>query len=121
MDQGNGTPTTYTECFQFFLAPTDLAGNNPDPLRAPHVINNSWGCPASEGCTTPNILQTVVENVRNAGILVVVSAGNSGPNCSTISDPRRSTPRASASAPLAGLRWPVSAAADRSPSTAATG
>lgn len=87
MDQGNGTPTTYTECFQFFLAPTDLAGNNPDPLRAPHVINNSWGCPASEGCTTPNILQTVVENVRNAGILVVVSAGNSGPNCSTISDP----------------------------------
>lgn len=91
MDQGNGTPTTYTECFQFFLAPTDLAGNYPDPLRAPHVINNSWGCPPAEGCTTPNILQTVVENVRSAGILVVVSAGNSGNNtstgCSTIVDP----------------------------------
>ncbi len=87
MDQGNGTPTTYTECFQFFLAPTDLAGNNPDPLRAPHVINNSWGCPPSEGCTTPNILQTVVENVRTAGILVVVSAGNSGSSCSTVADP----------------------------------
>ncbi|MBK8068646.1 MAG: S8 family serine peptidase [Rhodanobacteraceae bacterium] len=87
MDQGNGTPTTYTECFQFFMAPTDLAGNNPDPLRAPHVINNSWGCPVSEGCTTPNILQTVVENVRNAGILVVVSAGNSGSSCSSVSDP----------------------------------
>ena len=24
MDQGNGTPATYTECFQFFIAPTDL-------------------------------------------------------------------------------------------------
>ena len=21
MDQGNGTPATYTECFQFFIAP----------------------------------------------------------------------------------------------------
>lgn len=87
MDLGNGTPTTYSECFQFFLAPTDRAGNNPNPLLAPHVINNSWGCPPSEGCTAPNILQTVVENVRAAGILVVVSAGNSGSACSTIVDP----------------------------------
>ena len=31
MDQGNGTPATYTECFQFFIAPTDLSGNNPNP------------------------------------------------------------------------------------------
>jgi subtilisin family serine protease len=87
MNIGNGTPTTYSTCFQFFLAPTDRAGNNPDPLRAPHVINNSWGCPPSEGCTVPTVLQTVVENVRNAGILVVASAGNNGPACSTVSDP----------------------------------
>jgi len=87
MNAGNGTPTTYSACFQFFLAPTDRAGNNPDPTRAPHVINNSWGCPASEGCTTPDILRTVVENVRNAGILVVASAGNGGSACSTVSDP----------------------------------
>ena len=32
MDQGNGTPATYTECFQFFLAPTNLQGQNPNPL-----------------------------------------------------------------------------------------
>ena len=87
MNQGDGSPTTYSECFQWMLAPTDSAGNNPDPTRAPHVINNSWGCPPSEGCTAPNILQTVVENVRNSGILVVVSAGNSGSACSTVSDP----------------------------------
>src|SRR4029077_4971644 len=31
MDQGNGMPSTYSECFQFFIAPTDLNGNNPDP------------------------------------------------------------------------------------------
>ena len=31
MDQGNGTPATYTECFQWFIAPTDLNGQNPNP------------------------------------------------------------------------------------------
>ncbi|HEX6740139.1 MAG TPA: S8 family serine peptidase [Vicinamibacteria bacterium] len=87
MDQGNGTPTTYSECFQWFVAPTDLGGGNPDPSKSPDVINNSWGCPPSEGCTDPNILRTVVENTRAAGILVVVSAGNSGSGCSTVSDP----------------------------------
>jgi uncharacterized repeat protein (TIGR01451 family) len=87
MNQGNGTPATYSECFQWFVAPTNLAGLNPDPAKAPHVINNSWGCPPSEGCTDPLVLQTVVENTRAAGIVVVVSAGNSGSSCSSVSDP----------------------------------
>ena len=86
MDQGNGTPATYTECFQFFIAPTDLAGNNPNPALRPHVINNSWGCPVSEGCTTGTELQTIVNNTQAAGIFVVVSAGNSGSACSTVQD-----------------------------------
>jgi serine protease AprX len=87
MDQGNGTPATYSECFQWFIAPTDSNGQNPDPSRSPHVINNSWGCPPSEGCTDPNVLKTVVENTRAAGIVVVVSAGNSGSGCSSVVDP----------------------------------
>lgn len=87
MDQGAGTPATYSECFQWFIAPTDVAGLNPDPTKAPHVINNSWSCPPSEGCTDPNVLRTVVENARAAGIVVVVSAGNSGSGCSSVSTP----------------------------------
>jgi subtilisin family serine protease len=87
MDQGNGTPARYTECFQFLMAPTDHSGANPRPDLAAHVINGSWGCPASEGCTDPNVLRAIIENVRAAGIVVVVSAGNSGSACSTISDP----------------------------------
>ena len=87
MDQGNGTPTTYSECYQWFIAPTDLAGNNPNPAMAPDVINNSWSCPASEGCTDPNALLTVVNNVRAAGILTAHSAGNSGSACSTVNTP----------------------------------
>lgn len=87
MNVGFGTPASYTECFEFFMAPTDLAGNNPDPSLAADVINNSWTCPPSEGCVDPDELRTVVENVRAAGIVVVASAGNSGPSCSSLTDP----------------------------------
>ncbi|MCB0230527.1 MAG: S8 family serine peptidase, partial [Anaerolineae bacterium] len=87
MNQGNGTPTTYSECYQWFIAPTTVAGTNPDPAMAPDVINNSWGCPVSEGCTDPNVMLTIVDNVRAAGIMTVHSAGNSGSACSTVNEP----------------------------------
>ena len=50
------------------------------------MINTSWGCPPSEGCTDPEILRAVVENVRAAGVFVVVSAGNGGRQCDTVLD-----------------------------------
>jgi serine protease AprX len=53
MEQGAGTPATYSECFQWFMAPTDRQGNNPQPALAPDVINNSWTCPPDEGCVDP--------------------------------------------------------------------
>ncbi len=86
MERGYGTPFTYLECFEWFLAPTDLNNQNPDPSLAPHVINNSWGCPKIEGCDSSNwhILEMAVNNLRQAGIVVVVSAGNDGPACNTI-------------------------------------
>ena len=86
MNVGAGTPATYTECFQFMIAPTDLAGNNANPTLRPHVLNNSWGCPVSEGCVTGAELETIVNNTQAAGIFVEVSAGNSGPGCSSVSD-----------------------------------
>lgn len=87
MEDTVGSPATYSECYQWFLAPTDLDGLNPDPSKAPHVINNSWYCPESEGCTDPLVLLSAVEAVRAAGILTVHSAGNDGPTCSTINAP----------------------------------
>ncbi|MGB3716920.1 MAG: S8 family serine peptidase, partial [Candidatus Promineifilaceae bacterium] len=88
MDQGYGTPTTYAECYQWFIAPTNLNDENPDPSKAPHAINNSWSCPTSEGCTDPNVLLAVVDAVRAAGILTAHSAGNLySDNCSTIDAP----------------------------------
>lgn len=87
MEEGYGTPITYSECYQWFIAPTDLNNQNPRPDLAPDVINNSWSCPAEEGCTDSNMLLTVVQNVRAAGIVTVHSAGNSGSACSTVNTP----------------------------------
>lgn len=89
MERGYGSPATYLAGFEWFLAPTDLNGNNPRPELAPHVINNSWGCPEMEGCTLANwgILETAIENLRSAGVVVIVSAGNDGPACNSIFDP----------------------------------
>jgi len=86
MNAGLGTPQRYIECLQFFVAPTDLNGNNPNPQLAPHAIGNSYGCPPSEGCSVDD-LAAAVTNVIQAGIFMSVSAGNSGPSCSSVTDP----------------------------------
>ena len=87
MDQTVGSPATYAECYQWFLAPTDLNDLNPDPSKAPDVINNSWSCPVNEGCTDPQVLLSAVEALRAAGILTVHSAGNSGSSCASVNTP----------------------------------
>ncbi len=90
MERGYGSPQTYLSGFEWFLAPTDLNGVNPDPTKAPHVINNSWACPEMEGCNADNfgLLRTAVENLRAAGIVVIASAGNNGSNgCGSVVNP----------------------------------
>lgn len=89
MERGEGTPATYIECFEWFLAPYGLDREQADVRYAPHVINNSWSCPESEGCNPSNFatMRMVVDNLKASGIVVVVSAGNSGSNCSTVNTP----------------------------------
>jgi len=89
MNVGDGSPATYIECFEFFLAPYPVSGtpDQGDPALAPDVINNSWGCPSSEGCDA-GTLEAAVDALRQAGIVVVVSAGNSGYyGCGSVSTP----------------------------------
>lgn len=89
MDHGNGQPSTYIACNQFFLAPyphgadPETAG---DPSKRPDVINNSWTCPPSEGCDAL-VLESSFVALQEAGILAVAAAGNSGPGCGTVTDP----------------------------------
>jgi len=89
MRRGVGNPGSYAECMEFFLAPYPLGGDSfadGDISRAPHLTNNSWGCPTWEGCQAQT-LQPAVEALRAAGIMMVVSAGNAGPACGTVEDP----------------------------------
>ena len=90
MERGWGKPSTYIECFEWFLAPTDINGINPDPTKAPDVINNSWGCPLIEGCDPTNweYMELALNNLRASGVFIVVSAGNDGiRNCGSVNDP----------------------------------
>lgn len=57
---------------QFVLAPTDLQGENPDPQRRPHIVNNSWG---GDATTDPWYRETVQAWVA-AGIFPQFSSGN---------------------------------------------
>lgn len=86
MERGSGAPSTYLECFEFFLAPYDLNGKNKKPEMAPHVINNSWFCSLEEGCDTSTfpIMEIAVENLKKSGVFVTVSAGNDGAACGTL-------------------------------------
>jgi serine protease AprX len=82
---GEGSPDRYIGCLEFMVAPFDLSGNNPDPTKAPVAVNNSWFCSLSDGeCPDQIVLLTAVQDVVAAGIVPVVAAGNSGPDCSTI-------------------------------------
>jgi serine protease AprX len=82
---GLGTPDTYIGCFEFMIAPWDLNKQNPDPNKAPVAVSNSWYCSISLGeCPNNQIMFSTVQNVRAAGIVPVVAAGNSGPSCQTV-------------------------------------
>ncbi|MCS7060485.1 MAG: S8 family serine peptidase [Anaerolineae bacterium] len=84
---GIGSVARYTACFQFALAPTDVNGNNPDPSKAADITSNSWGCDPGYGeigCEVPSALVTVTQVLRDAGIMTVAAAGNSGSACGSV-------------------------------------
>jgi len=89
LDRNLANPALYLDCMQFMLAPFPHGGDpffDGDPTQAAYVLNNSWGCPTLEGCD-PNALLYAADNLRYAGIFVVVSTGNDGPSCETVESP----------------------------------
>lgn len=82
-DWGFGSTSQIHAAFQWVLAPTDLNGENPDPSRAPHVVNNSWG--VDNGAL--DTYHQDIEMLIAAGIVPVFSAGNQGPAEGTIGSP----------------------------------
>jgi len=68
------------KCLEFFLAPFDVNGKNPNPTKRPHVTSHSYLC---NGCN----LGPAIRNLKAAGIAVVVANGNSGPRCKSVTHP----------------------------------
>ncbi len=53
----------------------------------PHVINNSWYDPSLNGLDCYSIYVPILEALEAAGVAVIFSAGNDGPDPSTITQP----------------------------------
>ncbi len=82
-DAGGTTDAEVMECFQWDLAPWNLAGGNPDPAAAPDVVNISWGYWGGGY----DLFRDVIGALHAAGILVVAETGNEGPICGTLRSP----------------------------------
>ncbi len=67
---------------QWLLAPTDVNGQNAQPDKRPHVINNSWG-----GGGGDTFYQEIVQSWVAAGIFPAFSSGNAGPGCQSNGSP----------------------------------
>lgn len=89
LDRNLGSPSHYLDCLQFMLAPFPRGGDpwrDGRPERAPHVLTNSWGCPALEGCDLA-ALRPATAALRAAGLFFVTAAGNAGSGCGSIVNP----------------------------------
>jgi serine protease AprX len=78
---GFGSAKSVVSCLQWFLAPTDLSGQNANSSLRPQIISASLG-----GGSNLTGLSEALSNLQAAGTLSVSAAGNSGA-CKTISYP----------------------------------
>lgn len=69
---------------QWMLAPTDLAGQDPDVSKRPDIINNSWGTTSP---STDPFMEDVEQAWAASGIFGVWANGNIGPDCATSGAP----------------------------------
>ena len=72
--------------FEWALDPDEDAGTTDD---RPFVINNSWYDPSigDVECTDANPYPQLLDNLHDAGVAVIFSAGNAGPEPMTITPP----------------------------------
>jgi serine protease AprX len=78
---GFGSAKSVVSCLQWFLAPTDLSGNNANPALRPQIVSASLG-----GGSDMTGLSEALGSLQAAGTLSVSAAGNSGA-CKTVSYP----------------------------------
>ena len=69
---GGANDNDLITCAEWIVAPTDVNGQNPDPSKAPDIVNNSWG----ESISGDTWFQSYVQAWVAAGIFPTFAAGN---------------------------------------------
>lgn len=87
VDQGSSFSATIADILSAFQWAVDPDGNPATVSDMPDVILNSWGVPQSIYAPCNQTFSQAINNVEAAGIIVVFSAGNEGPNAMSLRIP----------------------------------
>jgi len=87
IDQGAGLSQTISDILSAFEWATDPDGNPETINDVPDVISNSWGIPPGFKPACDQTFWNAMDNVEDAGTVVIFAAGNEGPNPSTLRTP----------------------------------
>lgn len=79
----SGATDSFLKALQWMQAPTRVDGTQPDATKAPDVVGMSWGF----GEAGQDLFGPSFRHLQAAGIELVKSAGNDGPEPATISTP----------------------------------
>ena len=87
IDQGAGLSQTISDILSAFEWAIDPDGNPETIADVPDVISNSWGIPPGCKPACDQTFWAAIDNVENAGTVVIFAAGNEGPDPSTLRTP----------------------------------
>jgi subtilisin family serine protease len=87
IDQGAGISQTISDILSAFQWALDPDGNPETIDDVPDVISNSWGIPPGYKPACDQTFWAAIDNVENAGVVVIFAAGNEGPDSSSLRTP----------------------------------
>jgi subtilisin family serine protease len=80
IDRGASISQTISDIISAFQWAVDPDGNPETTDDVPDVINNSWGIPPGIKPACDETFWDAIDNVENAGVVVLFAAGNEGPD-----------------------------------------
>jgi bacillopeptidase F len=85
----SGSDQQLMSSLQWMLAPTDVKGNNPKPELGADIVSNSWGGEAGDPASvwSGQLYEQPLKEMKDAGIVTIFAAGNSGPGIATVGPP----------------------------------
>ncbi len=87
IDRGASISQTIADILSAFQWAADPDGNPETSDDVPDVINNSWGVPTGYKPPCDQTFWNAMDNVENAGIVIIFAAGNEGPGDATLRTP----------------------------------